>query len=143
VESHAKALNHKYQTAGWRPIILMQEHQDQDTLIAFYRMADVCLVTSLSDGMNLVAKEFVSARSDELGTLILSQFTGASRELTHAVQINPYAVDGMAEAMRKALHTSPEESKSRMRKMREAVREHNVYRWAGKLLEQAARLEPS
>lgn len=143
VDQQARALNGKYGSAVWQPVRFIGEHQEQSTLTSFYRMADVCLVTSLSDGMNLVAKEFVSARTDERGVLVLSQFAGASRELTHAIPVNPYAVDAMADTFWRALNVPAEEQQARMRKMREAVNEHNVYRWAGKLLEQAAKLEPS
>jgi trehalose 6-phosphate synthase len=143
VESLIEAVNTRHRTSAWEPIQLVREHQDQPTLTALYRLSDVCLVTSLHDGMNLVAKEYVSARSDEQGALLLSHFTGAARELTQALLVNPYAVDGMAETIWKAMTMSIEEKQCRMRKMREVIREHNVYRWAGKLLEQAARLEPS
>ena len=143
VECLIETVNRRHRTSAWEPIVLIRDHQEQHTLTALYRLADVCLVTSLHDGMNLVAKEYVAARADEQGTLLLSNFTGASRELTHALLVNPYAVDGVAETIWKALRMTAEEKQCRMRKMREVVREHNVYRWAGKLLEQAARLEPS
>jgi trehalose 6-phosphate synthase len=143
VESLIEAVNKRHRTSAWEPIVLIREHQDQPTLTALYRLADLCLVTSLHDGMNLVAKEYVSARVDEQGALLLSHFTGAARELTHALLVNPYAVDATADMIWKALTMTAEEKQCRMRKMREVVREHNVYRWAGKLLEQAARLEPS
>jgi trehalose 6-phosphate synthase len=93
--------------------------------------------------MNLVAKEFVAARSDGHGVLLLSNFTGAAREFTQAVLTNPYAVDDLADRLHQALTMPKAEQEVRMTQMREAVREHNVYRWAGKLIEQAARLEPS
>jgi trehalose-6-phosphate synthase len=94
----------------------------------------LCLVTSLHDGMNLVAKEFVATRRDELGVLILSCFTGAARELQDALQVNPYDIDQTAEAIRTALEMQPEEKQMRMQRMRKLVREHNVYRWAGNLI---------
>jgi trehalose 6-phosphate synthase len=106
-------------------------------------MADVCLVTSLHDGMNLVAKEFVAARSDEQGVLVLSPFTGAARELTQALLANPYATDDLGDVLHTALTMPEAEQRTRMVPMRETIRQHNVYRWAAKLLEQAARLEPS
>src|SRR5256885_6723434 len=95
--------------------------------------SDVCLVTSLHDGMNLVAKEFVASRDDNGGVLILSRFTGASRELRDALIVNPYDVEEMTEAMRHALQMDQEEKSSRMTKMRATIREHNIYRWAGNL----------
>ena len=101
---------------------------------AYYRAADLCLVTSLHDGMNLVAKEFVATRRDERGVLILSCFTGAARELRDALQVNPYDIDQTADAIRAALEMPSEEKEIRMHRMRKTVREHNVYRWAGNLI---------
>jgi trehalose 6-phosphate synthase len=92
------------------------------------------MVTSLHDGMNLVAKEFVAARRDEQGVLVLSRFTGAARELPDAVLVNPYDIEQTAEAIRFALEMSPEERAERMRRMRRVVKEHNIYRWAGNLI---------
>ncbi|MGA8674829.1 MAG: trehalose-6-phosphate synthase, partial [Candidatus Acidiferrales bacterium] len=100
----------------------------------YYRAADLCLVTSLHDGMNLVAKEYVAAREDEDGVLILSQFTGAARELRDALLVNPYDIEQLAESIRRALEMPPEERHSRMQRMRAIVREHNVYRWAADLI---------
>ena len=103
-------------------------------LMALHRMADFCLVASLHDGMNLVAKEFVASRFDEDGVLILSSFTGSARELTCALLVNPFAPDEIAAAMNTAILMNPEERQQRMRRMRHAVRSNNVYRWAGKIL---------
>ena len=100
----------------------------------YYRAADVCLVTSLHDGMNLVAKEFIAARDDEQGVLILSRFTGAARELNDALIVNPYDTEQMAEAIRIALELPAEERQARMQRMRAAVQEHNIFRWAGNLI---------
>jgi len=97
-------------------------------------------VTSLHDGMNLVAKEFISVRDDEEGALILSQFTGASSELRDAILVNPYDVDGMADAIRTAVAMPSDERRARMGRMREGVREHNIYRWAGLLLSELERI---
>jgi trehalose-6-phosphate synthase len=141
IESLATQINRKYRTGNWKPIHLIRDHQDSAMLSSFYRMADVCLVTSLHDGMNLVAKEFVAARGDGRGVLMLSQFTGAARELGQAVIINPYAVDDLADSLHQALVMPPEEQAARLERLRAAVREHNVYRWAGKLLDEAARVE--
>jgi trehalose-6-phosphate synthase len=99
-----------------------------------YRVADLCLVTSLHDGMNLVAKEFLAARHDEQGVLILSRFTGAARELPDALMVNPYDVEQTAEAIRFALEMNTDERKRRMQRMRKIVKEHNIYRWAGNLI---------
>jgi trehalose-6-phosphate synthase len=98
------------------------------------------MVTSLHDGMNLVAKEFVSVRDDEDGTLILSRFAGASHELRDALIVNPYDLAGMAEAERAALEMPPEERRARMIRMRHSVVDHNIYRWAGLLLSELARI---
>ncbi len=98
------------------------------------------MVTALHDGMNLVAKEFVAAREDEDGVLVLSRFTGAARELRDAVLVNPYDVDGMSEAVRTALEMPKAERQTRMARMRQTVREHNIYRWAGLLLEELSRI---
>ncbi len=92
------------------------------------------MVTSLHDGMNLVAKEFLAARSDERGVLILSQFTGAARELRDALLVNPYDIDQSADAIRVALEMEPEDKQLRMHRMRRTVKEHNIYRWAGNLI---------
>ena len=100
----------------------------------YYRAADFCMVTSLHDGMNLVAKEFVASRADGEGALILSQFTGATRDLRDALIVNPYDTDQVADAIRVALEMDAEERATRMRRMRNNVREHNVYRWAGNLI---------
>ena len=105
-----------------------------------FRAADLCIVSSLHDGMNLVAKEFVAARDDEQGVLVLSSFAGASRELSEALIVNPYDTHGMSEAIDLALRMDPALQRERMREMRELVRQRNVYRWAGQMLLDAARL---
>lgn len=134
VEAEADRINWRFQADQWKPIILLNRQHSHKEIEPYYRAADVCLVTSLHDGMNLVAKEFVAARRDELGVLILSCFTGAARELQDALQVNPYDIDQTAEAIRTALEMSPEEKQLRMQRMRKLVREHNVYRWAGSLI---------
>jgi trehalose 6-phosphate synthase len=101
---------------------------------------DLCYVSSLHDGMNLVAKEFVAARDDERGVLVLSQFTGAARELSEALIVNPYDIEQSAAALQLALTMPPEEQRDRMRSMRNLVQEFNVYRWAGRMLLDAARM---
>src|ERR1700681_3482770 len=134
VEAEADRINWRFRLDRWKPIVLLNWQHSHKEIQAYYRAADLCLVTSLHDGMNLVAKEFVAARSDERGVLILSCFTGAARELRDALQINPYDIDQTAEAIRAALEMSPEEKQMRMQRMRKLVREHNVYRWAGGLI---------
>jgi trehalose-6-phosphate synthase len=133
-------INAKLGEGGWRPIVLIGEHQEPHSVFELYRAADFCLVNSLHDGMNLVAKEFVAARDDEDGVLILSTFAGASRELTEAVLINPFDVNETAEAMEIAMRMGRDERRDRMSLMRRTVKENNVYRWAGRMLMDAARI---
>jgi trehalose 6-phosphate synthase len=119
-------------------LVLAVEHHEPDSIYEHYRAADLCMVTSLHDGMNLVAKEFVSAREDERGVLILSQFTGAARELPEAIVVNPYDTDQCAAAIHMALSMPAGEQRARMRLMRRLIRKFNVYRWAGRMLIDAA-----
>ncbi len=130
----AERINWKYQRDGWKPIVYLRQHVPPVTLRAWYRLADVCVVSSLHDGMNLVAKEFVASRHDEDGVLMLSRFAGASREMEDAVLVNPFACEEMAHALHRALTMDPEERQRRMRKLRAYLQEHNIYRWAGKVL---------
>jgi alpha,alpha-trehalose-phosphate synthase [UDP-forming] len=134
VEAEADRINWRFQADQWKPIVLLNRQHTHKEVEAFYRAADLCLVTSLHDGMNLVAKEFVATRKDERGVLILSCFTGAARELRDALQVNPYDIDQTADAIRAALEMQSEEKQLRMHRMRKTVREHNVYRWAGNLI---------
>ncbi|BAV45529.1 trehalose-6-phosphate synthase [Mesorhizobium sp. 113-1-2] len=137
---HAEDLNQRYGREGYTPVLMVAEHHSQQQVYEIYRAADVCMVTSLHDGMNLVAKEFVAAREDEQGVLLLSMFAGASKELLEALIVNPYDAAMMGDALLQALTMSEEEQRQRMRRMREIVRENNVYRWAGSMLLDAARL---
>ena len=134
VESEAERINRRFQTRDWKPIILLKRHHSHQEIAAYYRAADICLVTSLHDGMNLVAKEFVASRGDGGGTLILSRFAGASQELPDALIVNPYDTDQLAEAIRMALELSPEERRGRMSRMRQVVRKNNIYCWAANLI---------
>jgi trehalose 6-phosphate synthase len=140
VDETVGAVNAAFGTKRWRPILYLKRHHDHREIWPFYRHADFCMVTSLHDGMNLVAKEFVSVRDDDDGVLILSQFTGASSELRDALLVNPYDLDGTAEAIRAAVEMSAEERRARMARMRESVREQNIYRWAGLLLSELTRI---
>jgi trehalose-6-phosphate synthase len=133
-------INAKFGEGDWRPIVLIDEHQEPTRVFELYRAADFCLVNSLHDGMNLVAKEFVASRDDEDGVLILSTFAGASRELAEAVLINPFDVNETAEAMEVAMRMGRDERRDRMSLMRRTVKENNVYRWAGRMLMDAARI---
>ncbi len=134
IEEEAGRINWRFQKDKWRPIVLLKRQHSHKEIQPYYKAADLCLVTSLHDGMNLVAKEFVAARSDECGVLILSIFTGAARELRDALQVNPYDIDQTAEAIRAALEMDPDEKQSRMQHMRRSVREHNIYQWAANLI---------
>ena len=140
VDEVIRDINERFGTRRWRPIVYLKRHHDHHDIWPFYRHADFCMVTSLHDGMNLVAKEFVSVRDDDDGVLILSKFAGASWELRDALLVNPYDLDGMAEAVRLALEMAPDERRARMGRMRLAVREHNIYRWAGLLLTELQRI---
>ena len=134
LEAEADRINWRFQADQWKPILLLNRQHTHKEVAAYYRAADLCLVTSLHDGMNLVAKEFVATRRDERGVLILSCFTGAARELRDALQVNPYDIDQTADAIRAALEMPSEEKEIRMHRMRKIVREHNVYHWAGSLI---------
>jgi trehalose 6-phosphate synthase len=140
VRAMAARINERFGAPGYEPIILKIEHHDAVQVYELYRAAEVCYVSSLHDGMNLVAKEFVAARDDEQGVLILSQFTGAARELSESLIVNPYDIEQSAAAMHLALTMSPEEQRARMRSMRTLVQEFNVFRWAGRMLLDAARM---
>jgi trehalose 6-phosphate synthase len=140
VEAEAERINWRFQTGKWKPIIFLKRQHNHREIERYYSAADLCLVTSLHDGMNLVAKEFIAARRDERGVLILSQFTGAARELRDALLVNPYDIDQTAEAIRAALEMEPEEKQLRMHRMRRNVKEHNIYRWAGSLITELCEL---
>jgi trehalose 6-phosphate synthase len=140
LDAEVERINNRFQTRGWRPILFLKKQHSHEEIAPFYRAADLCLVTSLHDGMNLVSKEFVAARTDECGVLILSQFAGASRELRDALIVNPYDIDQVAEAIHYGLTMEPEEQKARMGRMRQVLQEHNVYRWAANLVTELARI---
>jgi len=140
VRALAQRINQRFSSGSYLPIILKTEHHEQAQLRTYFRASEVCSVTSLHDGMNLVAKEFIASRDDEQGVLILSQFTGAARELHEALIVNPYHIEEGAEALYRALRMPQDEQRERMRTMRVRVRDFNVYRWAGRMLQDAARL---
>jgi len=140
VETEATRINARFVSGNWKPVILLTRHHSHQEILPYYRAADLCMVTSLHDGMNLVAKEFVAARGDEEGALILSQFTGATRELRDALIVNPYDTDQLADAIHMALEMDANERQARMRRMRQIVKEHNVYRWAGNLITELAEI---
>ena len=140
VNEVAAAINARFGAPGRSAVCLRVSHHSPREIFAYYRGADLCFVSSLHDGMNLVAKEFVAARDDEAGVLLLSLFAGASRELPEALVVNPYDTEECATALHRALTMTVEEQRSRMRRMRAYVQEYNIYRWAGRMLIDAARI---
>jgi len=140
VERTAARINQRFGEGAYQPIILLRAHHEPPQVFRYYRAADLCYVSSLHDGMNLVAKEFAAARDDERGVLLLSQFTGAAREMSEALVVNPYDLEEASAAMARALAMSVDEQRERMRAMRAFLAEFNVYRWAGRMLMDAARL---
>ncbi len=140
VEAEADRINWRFKSKEWRPIVFLKKHHSHAEIKPFYQNTDVCLVTSLHDGMNLVAKEFIATQEDPSGVLILSQFTGAARELRDALIVNPYDTEQIAEAIHAALQMEAAEKKARMNRMRDVVREHNIYRWAADLISALAQV---
>src|SRR6267378_3730008 len=134
VSAEAERINARFQTSRWKPIVLLKKHHSHEEIARYFRAASLCMVTSLHDGMNLVAKEFVASRDDERGALILSTFAGASHELSDALLVNPYDVSQLADTIHRALEMSEKEQATAMGRMRDKVREHNIYRWAAHLL---------
>jgi alpha,alpha-trehalose-phosphate synthase [UDP-forming] len=134
VEATVEQINTRFETPQWRPVLLIERQCSHDEVTHWYRAADVCLVTSLHDGMNLVAKEYLAARDDEDGVLVLSKFTGAAVELRDALIVNPYDIDGVADAIHRGLEMNATDRRLRMQRMRRHVTEHNVYRWAANIL---------
>jgi alpha,alpha-trehalose-phosphate synthase [UDP-forming] len=145
VEEEAERINRRFRTGAWSPIVFLNRHHSHGEIVPYYRAAQFCLVTSLHDGMNLVAKEYIATRQDERGSLILSRFTGASHELPDALIVNPYDTDELARGIHTALTMPDEERRARMARMRAIVKEHNIYWWAGNLIGELAeiRLEPA
>jgi trehalose-6-phosphate synthase len=140
IEEMVEKINWRFQTKTWKPILFLKAHHSHRNIAPYYKASDLCMVTSLHDGMNLVAKEFVAARDDEDGVLLLSQFTGASRELKDAVIVNPYDIEEMADAICFSLKMAPADRTGRMKRMRAIIQEHNIYWWASRLITELARL---
>jgi len=134
VTVEAERINARFQSGKWKPIVFLARHHSHQEIERFYRAASLCMVSSLHDGMNLVAKEFIVARQDEHGVLILSTFAGAALELTDALQVNPYDVQQVAAAILQALEMPDQEQGARIHRMRTTVKDHNVFRWAANLL---------
>jgi len=134
VKKTVERINQRYQTSLWKPVLLIERQCSHAEVDLWYRAAEVCLVTSLHDGMNLVAKEYVAARDDEDGVLVLSKFTGAATELGDALIVNPYDIEGVAEAIHQGLEMDRGERRLRMQRMRHHLMDHNVYHWAASIL---------
>lgn len=141
INALVEEINWKHSQGSWSPIIFRRSYMSYQDILALYRLADGCIVSSLHDGMNLVAKEFVSARSDLDGVLILSCFTGAAREFEEALLVNPYDADSFSDAILQIFEMSKEEKAKRLQKMRDIVAQQNIYRWAGKVLSQLLKFE--
>jgi trehalose 6-phosphate synthase len=140
VKARVEQINRRFGTRAWTPVVYRHQHHSPADIGAFYRASDLCVVSSLHDGMNLVAKEFIAARGDEQGVLLLSEFTGAARALSDVVPVNPFAPDDFAEAMHEGLSMPPAEQRRRMQNLRAEVLSHTVFDWAGDLLSAALRL---
>jgi trehalose 6-phosphate synthase len=140
VEALTARINRRWGGPSWRPIVLLKRHCTQTEMVALHRIANFCVVASLHDGMNLVAKEFVASRTDESGVLVLSKFAGAARELRDALQINPFSIEEGAEAYRAALEMPESERRRRMQRMRAIVRQNTIYSWAGELVGEFAKV---
>jgi trehalose-6-phosphate synthase len=147
LEAIADAINWKFQADGWKPVHFLVDHHEGPAVYAFLKMAAICIVSSLHDGMNLVAKEYVAAKAEadegeiqsgQEGVLVLSEFAGAARDLPEALIINPYDTEGFADAINRAIEMDPKERRSRMTRMRMRVEEFNIYRWAAKFLSSLA-----
>jgi len=134
VEKEAERINRKFQNQVWKPILLLSRHHSHQEIAPYYKAASLCMVTSLHDGMNLVAKEFVASRNNQTGVLVLSRFTGAAQELSGALIVNPYHIEEMADAIKIAIEMPEIEQRSRMTQMRQTILRHNIYSWAADLL---------
>lgn len=141
IDELVEKINWKYRNSDWKPIIYLKKHFSHEEIEPFYALADICIVSSLHDGMNLVAKEYVYAKKDLSGSLLLSQFTGAARELTDAVLINPYSIEEFADSIKQVIDLSDEEKKRKMKNMRAVVTENNVYRWASNIISELTTLK--
>jgi trehalose 6-phosphate synthase len=141
IDRLVEQINWKWGNEDWQPISYLKQHHGPIDMMALHRLSQFCIVSSLHDGLNLVSKEFVASRSDEDGVLILSQFAGSARELDNALLINPFSEDEFAEAILRAVTMPEVERRRRMQRMRQAVAENNVYRWAGKILHALLKFE--
>jgi trehalose 6-phosphate synthase len=141
VEAEINRINWKFKTKNWQPILFLKRHHSHEEIKPFYRSAQLCMVTSLHDGMNLVAKEFIAARDQNDGVLILSRFAGASQELHGALIINPYDIEQTADAIKQAIEMPKEQQYQKMKQMRRMIMNHNVYAWASNILKAMASIQ--
>lgn len=141
IDELVEKTNWKHIDGAWKPIIYLKKHFSQDDIQPYYKLGDICIVSSLHDGMNLVAKEYIAERDDLSGSLILSQFTGASRELTDAILVNPYSTEEFADSIKLAIEMPKEEKRRRMENMRKIVTENNIYRWAANIISELVALK--
>ncbi len=141
VEKEAERINWRFKSKNWKAILLLKRHHSHEEITPFYSSANFCMVTSLHDGMNLVAKEFIATRNHNDGTLILSRFAGASQELQGAIIVNPYDIEKSADAIKLALEMTTEEQQQRMKQMRQVIVGNNIYSWAATLLRTMATIQ--
>ena len=141
IDELVEKTNWKHGDGAWKPVIYLKRHFSADEIGPYYQLADFCIVSSLHDGMNLVAKEYIAAKKDLSGALILSQFTGASRELNEAILINPYSIEEFADSIKLAMDMPPEEKKRRMDSLRRVISENNIYRWAANIISELTNLK--
>lgn len=141
IDELIETINWKHIDGNWKPIVYLKKHFSQDDIQPYYKLGDICIVSSLHDGMNLVAKEYVAEKDDLSGCLILSQFTGAARELTDAILVNPYSIEEFADSIKLAIEMPKEEKRRRMEKMRKVISENNIYRWAGSIITELTALK--
>lgn len=141
IDELVEKINWKHVDGNWKPIIYLKKHFSQDDIQPYYKLGDICIVSSLHDGMNLVAKEYISERDDLSGALILSQFTGAARELTDAILVNPYSTEEFADSIKLAIEMPKEEKQRRMENMRKIITENNIFRWAANIITELVALK--
>jgi trehalose 6-phosphate synthase len=141
IDELVEKINWKHVDGSWKPIIYLKKHFSQDDIQPYYKLGDICLVSSLHDGMNLVAKEYVAEKDDLSGALILSQFTGAARELTDAILVNPYSIEEFADSIKLAIQMPKEEKRRRMENMRRVIAENNIFRWAANIINELVALK--
>ena len=141
INAVVEEVNWKHSTEDWAPIIMVRRHLVLDEIIAFYKLANICIVSSLHDGMNIVAKEYVSSRTDGDGVLLLSRFTGAARELSEAIFFNPFDIEEFADSIKRALEMPEDERRQRMQTLRSIVEDRNIYKWAGDIISEFGKIE--